>query len=76
MARGEGDSGLPLDGGTARLAELFSHPAWLVERWMSRYGFGQTRALLEHNNKKPPLVLQPVRWSRDRLLWLGKISLR
>lgn len=67
LARGEGDSGLPLDGGTARLAELFSHPAWLVERWMSRYGFGQTRALLEHNNKKPPLVLQPVRWSRDRL---------
>jgi len=32
-----------------------SHPDWLVERWLARYGTGDTQALLEWNNEPPAL---------------------
>jgi 16S rRNA (cytosine967-C5)-methyltransferase len=43
------------------LAALHSHPQWLVERWLERYGPDDTARLLAWNNTKPPLVLQPAR---------------
>lgn len=43
------------------LAALHSHPAWLVERWLARFGPDDTVRLLEWNNTKPTLVLQPAR---------------
>jgi len=49
------------------LAALKSHPTWLVERWVSRFGLDGTARLLDHNNRRPPLVIQPVRWSLERL---------
>ncbi len=45
-----------------RLGTALSHPAWLVERWLARFGEESTRALLETNNRPPPLsaaVLDP-----------------
>jgi len=36
------------------------HPAWLVSRWLSRYGAADTQRLLEWNNTRPKLVLQPA----------------
>ena len=44
-----------------RLAELkmaqpaigWSHPAWLVDRWLKRWGADQTARLLEWNNTPP-----------------------
>lgn len=47
--------------------EGFSHPAWLVERWTARYGPARTEVLQRHNDTRPPLVLQPARWSPARL---------
>jgi len=44
-----------------------SHPAWLVDRWLARFGADATAALLEWNNTKPPLVLQPTRGSMANL---------
>lgn len=38
-----------------RLAVQFSHPEWLVERWIERHGEKQTVALLEANNRPPQL---------------------
>lgn len=42
---------------TGRLAEdlaiRHSHPAWMVERWLSRYGQKDTEALLAWNNSRP-----------------------
>lgn len=38
-----------------------SHPAWLVERWLARFGESETQALLDWNNGHPPLVVQPAR---------------
>lgn len=38
-----------------RLGILHSHPSWLVERWLGRFGETQTIALLEANNRAPEL---------------------
>lgn len=49
------------------LADTHSHPVWLVERWVHNFGFDRTKALLEHNNRRPPLMIQPVRWTSKKL---------
>jgi 16S rRNA (cytosine967-C5)-methyltransferase len=49
------------------LAAQYSHPDWLVSRWVARFGPDATEALLRHNNRRPPLVLQPVRCSLGEL---------
>ena len=38
-----------------RLAILHSHPRWMVERWLARFGEARTTALLEANNRAPRL---------------------
>src|ERR1700674_5336589 len=45
----------------AGLAEEHSHPLWLVERWLGRYGVQATADLLRWNNTRPRLVLQAAR---------------
>lgn len=49
------------------LAQRYSHPEWLVERWVARFGTQSTEALLAHNNQPPHLTVQPARWSSDEL---------
>lgn len=49
------------------LGERYSHPDWLVERWLAAFGPERTEALLAHNNRRAALVLQPVGWPADRL---------
>jgi len=49
------------------LAAKYSHPAWLVARWLERHGAQRTRDLLEHNNTRPAMHLQPARWTAGRL---------
>ena len=47
----------------AHLAAWHSHPRWLVERWLDRYGFEGTDTLCESDNRRPPLschVLSPA----------------
>lgn len=38
----------------------WSHPDWLVERWLGQWGMDKTRALLEWNQQIPPVFL---RWT-------------
>lgn len=49
------------------LARHHSHPLWLVERWLGRFGTEDTRRLLEWNDRRPRLVLQPARQSAAEL---------
>jgi len=42
----------------SRLGVLYSHPQWLVKRWLARYGFESTEALLRRNNEPAPLVIR------------------
>jgi 16S rRNA (cytosine967-C5)-methyltransferase len=49
------------------LAAEYSHPAWLVARWMARFGLEESRALLAWNNSHPPLVVQPSGGASEQL---------
>lgn len=37
-----------------------SHPRWLVERWIGRWGAEQARALVEADNTRPELYIRPL----------------
>jgi len=57
------------EGATASLlATRYSHPEWLIERWIQRFGLEDTERLLEINNTRPSLVVQPARWNRESLI--------
>lgn len=40
------------------LAAAYSHPVWLVRRWLRRRGDGVTRQLCEHDNATPNIMLR------------------
>jgi 16S rRNA (cytosine967-C5)-methyltransferase len=40
------------------LSAFYSHPAWLVERWLARFGFDETAALLAADNEPSPVTLR------------------
>ncbi len=42
----------------AYLSSAYSHPAWLVERWLPRFGFAETEALLKADNTPSPVTLR------------------
>ncbi|HMA65312.1 MAG: RsmB/NOP family class I SAM-dependent RNA methyltransferase, partial [Fibrobacterota bacterium] len=41
-----------------RLSIEFSHPKWIIERWMKNYGLLKTKKLLAFNNEKPAIHLR------------------
>lgn len=47
------------DDPVAHLTRWGSHPRWLVERWLARYGDG-ARTLVELDNRRPDTFLRPV----------------
>jgi 16S rRNA (cytosine967-C5)-methyltransferase len=55
---------------TASLAVWGSHPSWLVERWLARFGVEATRALLLANNRAVPVGLRVnrLRGTREQLI--------
>lgn len=71
-ATAPGDVGLPPAGPdpAARLTVEYSHPRWLVERWLGRLGPERTCALLATNNEPAPLTLRTnvTRVSREELI--------
>jgi 16S rRNA (cytosine967-C5)-methyltransferase len=61
----------PTDG-TAALAYLgvtFSHPEWLIARWLTRYSFDDVEAWVQFNNDVAPLTIRAntLRITRERL---------
>ncbi len=53
----------PLDA----LALRFSHPRWLIARWVARWGAEEAAALLSANNAEAPVVLRPYGIVREQL---------
>jgi len=57
-----------------RLALTFSHPAWLVRRWLSRFGEGEATALLEANQTPAPTVLLVNRLRTEPAVVAARLS--
>ncbi len=47
------------------LAVRHSHPRWLVERWLARWGTSAAEALLQADNQQPPLYVRRHRPSAE-----------
>jgi 16S rRNA (cytosine967-C5)-methyltransferase len=60
------DVALPADPVDA-LALEYSHPRWIVARWLARFGEEDTRRLLGANNREAPLVARPYHVVREQL---------
>lgn len=56
-----------------RIAALWSHPAWMVRRWVDRLGAQDAESLCRANNRIPPVILRhnrtkgPIQALLDRL---------
>jgi 16S rRNA (cytosine967-C5)-methyltransferase len=57
LARDRGQISWPDTPLVNALATRYSHPEWLVERWLARYGVEGTTAWLTFNNRPPRLCL-------------------
>jgi 16S rRNA (cytosine967-C5)-methyltransferase len=57
------ESGDPVDA----LSLRYSHPRWLVARWVARWGADDTERLLAINNSEAPTVLRPYGIVREQL---------
>jgi 16S rRNA (cytosine967-C5)-methyltransferase len=57
------------DAALAYLAVTLSHPRWLVERWLDRYGFEAAERWARFNNAPAPLTLRvnTLKGSRDNV---------
>jgi 16S rRNA (cytosine967-C5)-methyltransferase len=57
------------DASLAYLGVTFSHPAWLIERWLTRYRFEQVEEWVQFNNEAAPLTLRAntLRITREQL---------
>ncbi|MFI5245742.1 MAG: RsmB/NOP family class I SAM-dependent RNA methyltransferase, partial [Gemmatimonadales bacterium] len=64
--RGAPDPQVPTDQ-IAALELRFSHPRWLVSRWVARWGAEETAVLLEANNHQAPLTVRPFGVVREQL---------
>lgn len=45
---------------TGYLTAWGSHPRWIVERWIARFGSVGARELVEANNRRPELFVRPI----------------
>lgn len=41
-----------------RLSIQYSHPGWMVKRWLNNFGLSNTKKLLEFNNRRPDIYLR------------------
>jgi 16S rRNA (cytosine967-C5)-methyltransferase len=56
------------------LAVVHSHPAWLVERWIGRYGVETAELWLRFNNQPPLLTLATNRLLGTRDQLIGRLA--
>lgn len=70
LLRERADTATTSDMSAASLALRYSHPQWLVQRWVDELGLDQAQALMRANNEKPPLALRvnSLNCTRDELL--------
>lgn len=47
------------------IAVLYSHPKWMVKRWIDRYGLEETENIMEFNNQRPYIPVRVVTVNSD-----------
>ena len=57
----------PPDDAVEALAVKYSHPRWLVARWLARFGEEETAILLMKHNAEAPVVIRPYGIVREQL---------
>jgi 16S rRNA (cytosine967-C5)-methyltransferase len=57
----------------SQLSVSWSHPEWLVSRWLAYFGQAETEALLRANNQESPVVLRVNRLKTDRDALIEKL---
>ncbi len=52
------------------LSVTYSHPEWIVKKWLEDYGFDFTEALLSANNETPPFTVRvnKLKCSKEELM--------
>lgn len=58
----------------AYLSLKYSHPAWLVQKWLSRLGLEETEKLCAINNEDAPLVLRVNTLKGDREMLVQELA--
>lgn len=56
------------------LSVFYSHPAWVVKRWLARFGREETEKLLATNNEIPDLTLRVNRLKTDPVQFLAMLD--
>jgi 16S rRNA (cytosine967-C5)-methyltransferase len=59
-------SGADLEAARAYLSVTLSHPRWLMERWLDRYGLDATETWAQFDNGPAPLTLRAIWWRTTR----------
>jgi 16S rRNA (cytosine967-C5)-methyltransferase len=70
---GDGEQ-IAFDQSVASLAAQYSHPEWLVRRWLVEFGPDVVPKLMQANNEKPPLVVRANRLKCTREALLERFS--
>jgi len=68
--RTKSERGPDSQSGVAKLTEEYSHPQWLIDRWLEYFGEEQAKALMLACNQRTPLVVRvnSRKTSREKLL--------
>ncbi len=63
----------PQEDPVSYLSVFWSHPEWLVKKWLDYFGKAETEALLKADNDESPLVLRVNRLKGDRAALIEKL---
>ena len=50
---------------TYYFAVLYSHPKWMVKRWIDRFGLDEAEKLMDYNNQRPYIPVRVVSTNSD-----------
>lgn len=65
---------IPQEDEAGYLSTLYSHPDWLVKRWLEQLGAEETASLLAANNTAPPITAQVNTCRISSVALLGRLS--
>ena len=68
MRRDQEDISPPLEDTVGQLSTWGSHPRWLVERWVARYGAEAAEQIVANNNTPPDIFIRPIGLSVEEAL--------